>query len=114
MRFAFFEFFVGSADNQPPSDGVSVIEHLSQEIGTYEHAAVFRNGQRLIADSHSSRAFHDKIKFLSLGMFMERVCAFRRQPPKSRAQNLASRSLQKIRVRNFHHVRRSPLKLLIL
>src|SRR6266853_417454 len=47
-------------------------------------------------------------------MFMKRVCAFRRQPPKSRAQNLAAGSLQKIRIRNLHQVRRPPGEILRL
>ena len=47
-------------------------------------------------------------------MSMQRVRAFRRKPPQPRAENLASRPLEKIRVRDLHQVRRPPRKVLRL
>ena len=81
MRLAVFEFFVRRADDQPKNFFISVVEDLSQSLWADEHAATFRNGQRLIANSDSSRAFHDKIKFIGLGMFVKRVRALRQKSP---------------------------------
>src|SRR4029077_1153333 len=76
--------------------------------------AMFRNGDRFIADAHPPRAFYDEIKFLSLRMFVKGVRALRWEFPQGRAENFAPPSLEKIRVRNLHQVRRPPRELLRL
>src|SRR5205085_6549751 len=87
-----------------------IIEYLPQELWSHEDSAVLCYCDRLLVDSHSSYAFDDKIEFLHGRMTMKCVSALRWQPPKSCSQNLALRSLQKIRIRNFHQIGNLPMK----
>src|SRR5215831_5308144 len=57
VRFAVFEFLFRRPDNQPKNFFVCIVEHLSQQFWTDEHAAMFWNSDRLASDPHSSRAF---------------------------------------------------------
>ena len=45
-------------------------------------------------------------------VFVKCIGAFRREPPKPRAEDLAFGPLQKIRVGNLHQVRRPPMQVL--
>src|SRR5437879_569436 len=60
--------------------------------------------QRLVAHAHPAGAFQHEIKFLRADMLVQRVRALRRQPPEPRAQVLAPRALQIIRIRYLHQV----------
>jgi len=92
------------ADDEPEHLGVGVIEHLTQLLRPDQHTAVFGNGQRLVAHAHPARAFKHEIKFLRADVFVQRVRALRRQPPKPRTDVFAPRALQKIRVRDLHQI----------
>ena len=68
--------------------------------GADQHAAVSRHGQRLVAHAQAARAFQHEIKLLRADVLVQRVRAFRRQPPEPRAEILAPGALQIIRVRD--------------
>jgi NADPH-dependent 2,4-dienoyl-CoA reductase/sulfur reductase-like enzyme len=87
-----------------------IVEHLPQLIRRNQHAAIFRHRQRFFPDANPTRAFEHKIKFLRTDVLVQRVRAFGWQSPQPRAQILAARALQIIRVRNFHQVRRPPVQ----
>ncbi len=86
------------ADDQPQHFIISVVKDLAQLIGRNQHASVFRHCQSFIADAHATRALQDKIKLLRPNVLVQRVRAFGRQSPQSRAQILAVGPLQIIRV----------------
>ena len=46
-----------------------------------QHAAVFRHSQRLVAHAHAAHAFEHEIEFLRPHMLVQRIRAFRGQPP---------------------------------
>src|SRR5262249_26977184 len=100
------------ADNQPEHLGVSIIENLAQLVWPDEHAAVLRHGQSFVAHADASLAFDDKIEFLGPNVFVERVGALRRKPPKPRPKKLALCPLQEIRVGNLHQVGGPPMEIL--
>ena len=68
VRLSIFKFFFRRADNQPKHFLIGVVEDLSQQFRTNENTAVFRNGDRFIADAHTTRAFDHKIKFFGFRM----------------------------------------------
>src|SRR5262245_5657148 len=71
---------------------------------------MFRHRNGLVADTHSPDPFDHEVKLLHLGMAMQSIGAFWRETPKSGAQKLALRALEKIRIGNFHHVGQPPGK----
>src|SRR4029077_4117198 len=75
-----------------------------------QHAAVFWDGQRLVPYPHAAHAFQNKIKLLRADVFVQRVRALGRQPPKSCSEVFALGSLKEIRVWDFHQVRGTPVK----
>lgn len=102
--------FLRRADDEPEHLGVGVVEHLTQLIRADQHAAVARDGQCLVAHAQAARAFQHEIKLLRADVFVQRVRALGRQPPEPRAEILAPRALQIIRVRDAHQVGRPPGK----
>ena len=65
-----------------------------------------------IANAQTTRAFEHKIEFLLPDVFVQRARAFRRHPPKPRAEIFTARALQKVRVRNAHQVGWTPEEIL--
>src|SRR4029434_6404230 len=86
----------------------------TEELAAARAAPMFRNRDRFPANAHPTRAFDDEIKFFRSRMLVKCVRTLGRQFPQARAKDFASGPLQKIRVRNFHQVRRPPCQIVRL
>src|SRR5262249_31701812 len=76
-----------------------------------EHPTVLRHRDCMVSHSHAPSALDHKIKLLRLDVLVQRVCALRRKPPEPGAKKLAFGPLKKIRVGDFHDVRKSPTEI---
>ena len=106
--FVRFEFDLGGAHDQPKDFRLSVIEDLAQELRSDEYTAVLWHCERLLADANPPDALNDKIELFGSDVLVEGVGTLGWESPESSPENLASTALKEIRVRNPHHVRRSP------
>src|SRR3954469_3557032 len=69
---------------------------------------MFLERHGLFPDPHAARPLNHKIKLLHFRVAMEGIRAFRWQAPEPGAEKLAFGPLEKIRIRNLHHIGRSP------
>jgi hypothetical protein len=85
-----------------------IVENLAQKRRADQNSTMFRHGDRLASNTNSPSAFDNKIKFFHLGMPMQRVGALRRETPKPGTKISLFVRFKKIRIGNFHDVRRPP------
>ena len=85
--------------NHPKNFRIGIIENLPQHRRADQDVAEPWDGHRLFANLDAFDPLDDETEFLRSRVLGQRVCAFGRQQPESRAKKLAASVLEMIRLR---------------